>query len=194
MLESEQSEEDVGLDEDLDEATEESPVEDETPVVRSQVSHAADDDDANSAILAALGPTKVVNKPDISRLNPCWIDGKWTPKEGDKIVMEVNTTGGKWLHTREYFIRVLNTETGNMTLWNEELGQYAGGNFKTVTEAGPVFKMAPGRGRAIGAKRRGRPPKDPTAVKEAKPLVFDSQGNVVKPKRGRPKGSPSSPG
>lgn len=162
-----------------------SPDEDESPApVTVQV---ADDDDANSAILAALGPAKVANKPDISRLDPCWAGDKWTPREGDKIVMEVNTAGGKWLHTREYFIRKLDSESGNMVLWNEELGQYAGGNFKTVTASGPVFKMAPGRGRAIGAKRRGRPPKDPMAVKEVKPMTFDDKGNVVKPKRGRPK-------
>lgn len=162
------------------------PVEDESPEP-VKVS-AGDDDDANRAILAALGPAKVANKPDISKLNPCWVGGVWVPKEGDKIVMEVNTSGGKWLHTREYFIRKMDSESGNMTLWNEELGQYAGGNFKTAhPEKGPVFKMAPGRGRAIGAKRRGRPPKDPTAVKEAKPLAFDEKGNVVKPKRGRPK-------
>jgi hypothetical protein len=98
--------------------------------------------------------------------------------------MEVNSNG-KWLHTRQYVIQTIDAESGNMWLMNDELGQHAGANFKTLSKYGFEMRMAPGRGRVIGAKRRGRPPKE--GAPEKKPVQFDANGQVVKRKRGRPK-------
>jgi AT hook motif len=156
-----------------------------------QAQEVDEDNDFN----AALGLKKpVVNKPNISHLAPCYDEtGRFTPGVGEKIVMEVNA-GRIWLHTRQYRVVYVDEATGNVGLMNDDLGQHAGYNFRTGLNNGFEVRLAPRSGRSIGAKRRGRPPKDPSLKRPEPPVQLDADGNPVKRKRGRPRKNPQPDG
>jgi len=140
------------------------------------------DDDIEEVGAALSTPVKVDSKPDISRLKSVFNrDGMFTPVVGDKIILEVNA-GGKWMHTREHRIVSIDPDTGNMWLYNDELGQNGGANYKTLDRYGFDMRLAPGRGVPLGVKRRGRPKRAEDLTPDAPPKV---EGE--KKRRGRPK-------
>lgn len=132
-------------------------------------------------------------KPDISRL-PDAIDADGVPlfRVGEKIIIERRSTvlaGTPYLDTRTYMVVGINTENGNLDLFDESLCQSALSNWKTGLRHGYVFKLA--RGNDVATKRkRGRPRKNPIEDRtEVKAVPLDDQGQPVKKKRGRPPGS-----
>lgn len=132
-------------------------------------------------------------KPDISRLpNAISADGAPLFRPGEKIIIERRATvlaGNPYLDTRTYMVVGINTENGNLDLFDESLCQSALSNYKTGLAKGFVFKLA--RGNEVAAKKkRGRPRKNPIVDEtEVKAVPLDDRGQPVKKKRGRPPGS-----
>lgn len=128
-------------------------------------------------------------KPDISRL-PDALDEHGFPRfrVGEKIIVErrsVVLQGNPYLDTKTYLVMGLDTETGKLDLFDDNLAQSAMSNYIEGPKRGFVFKLA--KGNAVSTKRkRGRPRKNPivdeTVAKEA-------AAPTVKKKRGRPPGS-----
>ena len=132
-------------------------------------------------------------KPDISRL-PDAVDRDGFPlfRAGEKIIIERRATilaGNPYLDTRTYTVVSIDTETGNLDLFDDSVAQSAMSNYRRGLEKGFVFKLA--RGNEVATKRkRGRPKKNPIedqTVVKAVPL--DEKGQPIKKRRGRPPGS-----
>lgn len=132
-------------------------------------------------------------KPDISRLpNAVSSDGTPLFRPGEKIIIERRATvleGNPYLDTRTYMVVGINTDNGNLDLFDESLCQSALSNYKTGLSKGFVFKLA--RGNEVAAKKkRGRPRKNPIVDQtEVKAPPVDANGQPIKKKRGRPPGS-----
>jgi hypothetical protein len=132
-------------------------------------------------------------KPDISRLpNAISADGTPLFRPGEKVIIERRATvleGNPYLDTRTYMVVGINTENGNLDLFDESLCQSALSNYKTGIAKGFVFKLA--RGNEVATKKkRGRPRKNPIEDRtEVKAVPLDDRGQPVKKKRGRPPGS-----
>lgn len=111
---------------------------------------------------------------------------------GEKIIIERLATilkGKPWLDTKTYTIETIDAATGDLSLWDDDLGRSAMSNFIQGTKLGYRFKLPAGRV-GIGHRKRGRPRKNPTGVpEEAKPVQLDANGQPIKKKRGRPPGS-----
>ena len=137
---------------------------------------------------AQLAAPTVANKPDISRLPDAFLNGRPSFTEGDKIVIERHVSflaNRPYLDTKTYRVRSINTETGNLWLWDEQLQQSASDNFKAGLSTGTrVYKLAMGQV-VTTKKKRGRPRKEKPA--EATPAAAPAGGE--KRGRGRPKGS-----
>jgi len=132
-------------------------------------------------------------KPDISRL-PDAISSDGVPlfRPGEKIIIERRATvleGNPYLDTRTYMVMGINTENGNLNLFDESLCQSAMSNWKSGLRHGFVFKLA--RGNEVATKRkRGRPRKNPIEdLTEVKAAPVGEDGKPVKKKRGRPPGA-----
>jgi len=132
-------------------------------------------------------------KPDISRL-PDAVDRDSFPlfRAGEKIIIERRSTvlaGNPYLDTRTYTVVGIDTETGNLDLFDDSVAQSAMSNYRRGLEKGFVFKLA--RGNEVATKRkRGRPKKNPIedqTVVKAPPVGED--GQPIKKRRGRPPGS-----
>lgn len=143
---------------------------------------------ANDVIKAQLAPPKAVNKPDISRLKDALSkEGRPLYVVGDRIIIErYGTIGGRrlYLDTRTYRVDRIDEASGNVWLFDLDLGQHAGDNFRSGPRGGNVYKFAAGT--SIAKKKRGRPRKNP--VEEPKPPEKGPDGAPVKKKRGRPPG------
>lgn len=132
-------------------------------------------------------------KPDISRLpNAISADGSPLFRPGEKIIIERRATvleGNPYLDTRTYMVVGINTENGNLDLFDESLCQSAMSNWISGLKRGFVFKLA--RGNEVATKKkRGRPRKNPIEDRtEVKAVPLDDRGQPVKKKRGRPPGS-----
>lgn len=141
--------------------------------------------DAAKAVL--FGAPVVANKPDISRLPDAFLNGRPTFTEGDKIVIERHVSflaNRPYLDTKTYKVRSINTDTGNMWLWDEQLQQSASDNFKVGLANGcRVYKVAMGHNVST-KKKRGRPRKNPIEVAPEAPAA-----PAAPKKRGRPPGS-----
>lgn len=128
-------------------------------------------------------------KPDISRL-PNALDENGFPRfrVGEKIIVErrsVVLQGSPYLDTKTYLVMGIDTESGKLDLFDDNLAQSALSNYIDGPKRGFVFKLA--KGNAVSTKRkRGRPRKNPivdeTVTKEA-------AAPTEKKKRGRPPGS-----
>ena len=141
--------------------------------------------DAAKAVL--FGAPAVANKPDISRLPDAFLNGRPTFTEGDKIVIERHVSfldGHPYLDTKTYKVRSINTDTGNMWLWDEQLQQSASDNFKAgLTNGCRVYKVAMGHNVST-KKKRGRPRKTPIEAAPETPVA-----PAQPKKRGRPPGA-----
>lgn len=132
-------------------------------------------------------------KPDISRLpDAIGADGEPLFRVGEKIIIERRATvleGNPYLDTRTYMVVGINTENGNLDLFDESLCQSAMSNWKSGLRRGFVFKLA--RGNQVATKKkRGRPRKNPIVDEtEVKAAPVGADGQPVKKKRGRPPGS-----
>jgi hypothetical protein len=136
--------------------------------------------------LAALGNSKPVNKPDISRLPDAIVGGIAQFAEGDKIVIERYSAflrGRPYLDTKTYRVVRMDEFTGRMHLFDEQLDQNAIMNWKEAIRFGTVFKLAVGKVDVSTKKKRGRPRKNP--VEDVAPV----DPNAPKRGRGRPKGA-----
>lgn len=142
--------------------------------------------------------TKAVNKPMIDHLpDAVSKDEMGLPtllaKPGDKIVIErvASVLNNKpWLDTKTYVIESIDSGTGHLKLWDEDLGRSATSNFIKGLAAGYRFKLPNLKGLSIGKKKRGRPRKNPTGAPEvAKPVQLGPDGKPIAKKRGRPAGS-----
>lgn len=132
-------------------------------------------------------------KPNISWLEDATVTVDGTTLAlftvGDRIVIERYAhflQGSPWLDTQTYLVKNIDDDTGNLSLWNPDLNQFAAGNFVTGTARGDVYKLAPKKG-TIGKRKRGRPRKNlaPTKAQE--------NGTAVKKGRGRPPGAKNRP-
>lgn len=143
----------------------------------------------SDAVKAKLfGVAVATNRPDISSLPDAFDHGRPVFQVGDKVVIERYATmldTHPYLDTKTYKVVAIDTDTGNMRLWDDQLGQFASDNFKTGTAAGTrTYKIAMGVNVST-KKKRGRPRKNPVvALEEAKPAA-----PAEKKKRGRPPGS-----
>lgn len=136
---------------------------------------------------AHLAAPTVANKPDISRLPDAFLNGRPSFTEGDKIVIERHVSflaNRPYLDTKTYKVRSINTDTGNLWLWDEQLQQSASDNYKAGLASGcRIYKVAMGYNVST-KKKRGRPRKE-KPIDAAPPVVAPEQ----KRGRGRPKGS-----
>lgn len=153
-------------------------------------------DEISTAAAAEAG--KQVNKPMIDHLpDAVEKDEMGIPtllaKPGDKIVIERVATvlqGKPWLDTKTYVIESIDAATGNLGLWDDDLGRSAATNFIQGVKVGYRFKLPNIKGLSIGKKKRGRPRKNPTGAPEpAKPVQLGPDGKPIAKKRGRPPGS-----
>lgn len=165
----------------------------ETTTLEAPVADEVDMDTASDVLSDAVkaklfGGGTIANRPDISSLPDAFDHGRPMFQVGDKVVIERYATmlaSRPYLDTKTYKVVAIDTDTGNMRLWDDQLGQFAGDNFKTGFAAGTrTYKIAMGVNVST-KKKRGRPRKNPiVALEEAKPAA-----PVEKKKRGRPPGS-----
>lgn len=143
----------------------------------------------SDTITRALGTSKVVSKPDISRLPDAIAGGIPQFGPGDKIVIERYSAflrGKPYLDTKTFTVVDIDAFTGKMKLYDDVLQQNAIDNWKVGTVHGNVYKLAMGNSVST-KKKRGRPRKSP--IGEEKPLVPPGE----KRGRGRPKGVKNRP-
>lgn len=128
------------------------------------------------------------SRPDISHLEMAvevTEDGTVTflPKVGEKVVIERIASiipGGPWLDTQLYTVKEIDTETGNLSLWRDELGGFAASNYIEGLLMGYSFRLPPRRGPIVKRKVR---------VKLAEKAPPKELAPGEKRSRGRPKGS-----
>ena len=141
-----------------------------------------------AALTARKAPT---NRPDISRL-PDAFDEEGMPRfrRADKIIIERYASflkGTPYLDTRSYRVVSVDSVTGRLELYDDELQQQALDDWKHGMSIGQVYKLPAGRA-VPTRKKRGRPRKDAYAAPPPPPPV-GPDGKPVKKRRGRPKGS-----
>ena len=143
---------------------------------------------------ARLEAAKAANKPMIDHL-PDAVEkdenGILTllAGPGEKLIVERFATvlsHKPWLDTKTYTIQSVDVGSGFVSLWDDDLHRDATTNYIEGLKAGYRFKLVTKKGMQIGAKKRGRPKKNPTV--EAKPVELDANGQPIKKKRGRPPG------
>jgi hypothetical protein len=116
---------------------------------------------------------RVANKPFIDHLVDAISikDGKphLLQTVGMRIIIERVASvlpNSPWLDTRSYIIRSIDSETGNLKLWDEELEHHASANFITSIALGYRFKIpALSKGHVV-LKRKVEP-------------QLDNEGNVI---------------
>jgi hypothetical protein len=143
---------------------------------------------------AQLEAAKAANKPMIDHL-PDAVEkdemGLLTllAAPGEKLIIErvASVLSHKpWLDTKTYTIQSIDVASGFVSLWDDDLRRDATTNYIQGLKAGYRFKLVTRKGMQIGAKKRGRPKKNPTV--ETKPVETDANGQPIKKKRGRPPG------
>lgn len=115
---------------------------------------------------------------------------------GERIIIERTASilaGHPWLDTKTYTIESIDTVSGRLQLWDDDLQRYAGTNFIEGLKVGYRFKLPTKKGMNIGYRKRGRPKKNPEGTVEAKPVQLDANGQPIKKKRGRPPGVKNRP-
>jgi len=137
------------------------------------------------------------SRPDISHLDLA-VDvddaGNVTfiPEVGQKVVIERVTSllpTRTWLDTSVYTVKDIDPETGALTLYSEELGQWGYSNFMEGLLMGYSFRLPPKRGPVIPRRTRLK-----KAVREElRTLEVPERTPGVKKGRGRPKGSKNRP-
>jgi hypothetical protein len=136
---------------------------------------------------------RLARRIDISGYDDAFYEdehGTLIPKfeEGDRIIIERNLSsrmGGDWYITSAFTVKKLNYVTGDLTLWNDERGQWDLSNWITGTRLhGVVYKLPASYGNPFKKRGRGRPPSN-----KPKPPVESGSNPEVKRKRGRPPGS-----
>ena len=148
-----------------------------------------DGDATSDTISRALGVSKAVNKPDITRLPDAISGGIPQFGPGDRIVIERYSSflkGKPYLDTKTYTVIDVDAFTGKIKLYDDQLQQHAIDNWKTGAVYGNVYKLANGN-MVSTKKKRGRPRKDPIGGEQ--PLVPPGE----KRGRGRPKGVKNRP-
>jgi hypothetical protein len=121
--------------------------------------------------------------------------GSLVPKfeVGDRILLERNyssRTGGGWYVTAAIIVKKLDYITGDLTLWNDERGQWDLSNWITGTRLhGVVYKLPASYGNPFKKRARGRPSKVRTESEVTVTPVSSPVPEDGKPRRGRPKGS-----
>jgi hypothetical protein len=107
---------------------------------------------------------------------------------GDRIIIERNYSaraGYDWYITAAFTVKKLNYVTGDLTLWNDERGQWDLSNWISgIHQHGVVYKLPASYGNPFRKRGRGRPPSN-----KPKPPVETGTNPEVKRKRGRPPGS-----
>lgn len=86
--------------------------------------------------------------PDISAYNDALLDGKPLFTAGDFITIEMYTRSGakspnRWYDTRTYTVKSINSETGDVVLYDPDYKQSACTNFITAPQRGDVLKLTP---------------------------------------------------
>ena len=146
------------------------------------------------AIMEALNlspSNKELSKPDISRFPDAIDNGRLTIEAGDKITIERRANflaGNPYLDTRTYTIKKIDHSSGILSLWDDEMQQWAMDNYKTGPSVGQIYKIPLGRlpPPSSSSRKRGRPRKFNPQPAPQHP-TDDTQ--LTKKKRGRPKGS-----
>ena len=111
---------------------------------------------------------------------------------GERIIIERTASileGRPWLDTKTYTIESIDTASGRLHLWDDDLQRYAGTNFVEGLKVGYRFKLPTRKGMNIGHRKRGRPRKNPEAAPVQKTIELGPDGQPIKKKRGRPAGS-----
>lgn len=141
-------------------------------------------------------------KPKVDQLKDAIVDGVFLLKEGDAVLVQFPQ---EHRDTTLFAITFINHETGKLILWNLDKMQHTSLNFKGCPPLGFEFKIpdasrkwsasASGDSMADAVNRRRRrmsggedDPQEPTEKTPA-PVPLDAEGNPIKRKRGRPKGS-----
>ena len=141
------------------------------------------------AIVDALNivpSNKELSKPDISRLPNAITRDSIDVAPGDKIIIERRTgflKGNPYLDTRTYTIKRIDTDSGVLSLWDDDMQQWALDNYVAGLQLGQLYKIPLGRSLPSSNRKRGRPRKLTTSPT---PLQDDAS---PKKGRGRPKGS-----
>lgn len=159
---------------------------------------ADDDDDRHDKFRATLSDllaprrSKELDRPDISHLEdaiaPDPLTGQPVLKvrAGERIVIERRATilegpNKPWMDTRLWWVNAVDQERGLLKLFDEGLRQHGSDSYIVGLNAGQVYKIPP------KDRRWDAPP--PKRKVEPKPVQLTEHGEVVKKKRGRPKGS-----
>ena len=143
---------------------------------------------------AQLEAAKAANKPMIDHLPDAVEKDEMgylvlLAAPGEKLIVErlASVLSHKpWLDTKTYTVKSVDVASGFVSLWDDDLRRDATTNYIQGLKAGYRFKLVTRKGMQIGAKKRGRPKKNPTV--EPKPVEMDTNGQPVKKKRGRPPG------
>lgn len=114
-------------------------------------------------------------------------------KTGDKVIIERVATvlnHKPWLDTKTYIVTSVDPASGELRLMDTDFHRDAISNFITGIQRGYRFKLPTRKDMVIGKRKRGRPKKNPTDIPTAAPpVMLDPNGQPIKKKRGRPKGS-----
>jgi hypothetical protein len=119
---------------------------------------------------------------------------------GDRIILERRCSlipGSVWYSTNTYTVKSLDTESGDLRLWNDERGQWDLSNWVSGFERGNVYKLTKKKRVKVhlapsvdtstpGEKRKPGRPKKPEGEAKAPPLVPVGE----KRGRGRPRKHP----
>ncbi len=136
-------------------------------------------------------------KPDISHLDNAVVDGVLMVPIGGKLLIEY--TNCPWRDTTVWIIEEINPIEGHLAyghvrLWDPNKWQFGCTNYLNGQQKGLTFKIpdksrrwVPGDNQPILSKHKMREQLE-LIEGEVKPTI-DSDGNPLKRKRGRPKGS-----
>lgn len=158
---------------------------------------AVDEFNLSAVIEAELnGPS--ANRPAIDHLPDAVVRNEagelvLLARPGEKLVIErfaTVLTHRPWLDTRTYTIVAIDSATGRVDLWDEDLHRCSSTNYVTALGLGYRMKLAT-KATEIGKRKRGRPRKNPPV--EAKPVQLGPDGKPEKKKRGRPAGVKNRP-
>jgi len=136
------------------------------------------------------------NRPNIDSLPDAVVrdeDGElvFLAAPGEKVVIErfASVLPTKpWLDTKIYVVDRIDSVSGDVGLWDQELHRAAGTNYIKGLAAGYRFKLA-SKSTRIEGRKRGRPRKDRSVeVAPPPPPALDANGQPIKKKRGRPAG------
>jgi hypothetical protein len=193
-------EEDESEGEDVEESDELADLPPELTPPKLPKSDSDDDESINDVLTRA---PRLGWKPKIDHLPDAIVDGQLVVGKGDKILIQYPPV---WMDSAVFIICEVDpinalVDKGYVRLWDPNKMQYACTSYIKGPAQGLVFKIpdpkkrwVPGEGEDMKSRRRRRRRRalvkdDSVETAPKAPPALDENGNPIKRKRGRPKGS-----